>query len=132
MTNQSILFQAASRGFKLSPRLDRIESRPLKVYLPHCTSLLTLAKSVSYSMVTPLEYREGNWRIVFNSNLNILSTQALIEINKPPKTFKDLLLIDYSILDTTLGANLLTQYPSFRDRLITELSLISKGKSRNI
>lgn len=131
MNNHSALFQIASRGFKLSPRLNRVESKKLAAYLPHCPSLLTLAKSIAYAMVTPLESRKGSWDIVFNSNLNFYSTQALLEINKPPKTFQDLLLIDYSILNTALGINLLTQYPSFKDKLVTELTLISKGRSRS-
>lgn len=128
MTNQSALFKAASQGFKLSPRLNRVDSRPLAIYLPHCPSLLTLARGIAYSMVTPLEFRRGSWGIVFNSNLNFYSTQALIEMNTPPKNFEDLLLIDYSILDTAMGLNLLTQYPSFKDKLLTELKLISEGR----
>lgn len=129
MTKVNPSFAAACRGFRLSPRQNRIACKSLEAYLPHCTSIQALAKTIAYAMVTPLELRQGYWPAVFNSNQHFHSNQGLLELRRPPRHFEDLLLVDFSVLCDPSCSNLLTQYPTFKTKLITELSLIAKGRA---
>ncbi len=129
MNKSTLSFTAACKGFRFNSPKDRIACRLLETYLPHCPSIQALSKSLAYAMVTPLSYRGGYWSVVFNTNQHFHPNQGLIELRTPPQRFEDLLLIDFSVLHTAARDNLLTQYPTFKTKLITELSIIAKGRS---